>query len=336
MVKSSGSWAVPLSTARTTDGSDYAQITDDSVVTLLAQGISANLTSQVTTTVSAAQPVSTITLGESSNTTAQTTTTTSTASGSATTDSSTASGSSEVALLPELGSTDASSTSDTTSRGGLGDLLETESTSISAVLELAVVEQNPDQKPIITTMTPTITGVAAPNVVVSIEVNSETKINAQLTTDANGQFVLDIAKLSKELEPGEHSVTYSYVDPSTGQTVTKTQNFTVDPEADSSTQIAQATTKTTTTRASSSPSPSPFGSGNPFPIGGATSSSKTATSSTKTSTSSSRVTVPSTSSGVPVSGSVTTTFALVLGGLFFLVAGVWSYWIAQQLEEELA
>jgi hypothetical protein len=334
LVKSSGSWAIPLSTARTTDGSAYANITDESVITLLAQGSTANLTSQMTTTVTQAQPVATITLGESGNATAQTTTT----------EEPVASDSGETAFT-DTGdnleneaseSATASDSATTAERGGLSDLL-TETASDSAVseatpgatLDLAKVAETPDEKPVIMTTQPVITATALPpNVVVTIQVNSETQINAQLTTDANGNFVLDIAKLSKELEPGEHSVTYSYVDPTTGQTVTKTQTFTVAADSagrtDTSNQIAQVRP---------SPSPSPFGSGNPYPIGGATSSGQTATKSATTST---RVTVPSTSSGIPVSGSVGTTFTLVLGGLFFLIAGVWSYWIAQHIEEELA
>ena len=323
LVKSSGSWAIPLSTARTPDGSAYAQLTDESVITILAQGGSASLTSQITTTVSAAQPVGTITLGESDNTTAQTTT-------APATDTSSESG----ALLTNLETEETSGTSESSEvqRGGLGDLLNTASDSAnaseSAVVDLVAAAATPDEPPVVTTTQPVITGTAAPNVVVTIEVHSENQISTQLTADANGQFTLDIAAMSAQLEPGEHTVTYSYIDPSTQQVVTKTQTFTVAPTNSTSSQLALA-----------SPSPSPFGSSNPFPIGGpATSSTTTSTSSstTKGATSSSRVSVPSTSSGVPVSGSVSTTLALVIGGLFFLIAGGWSYWIAQQLEEELA
>lgn len=324
LVKSSGSWAIPLSTARTTDGLAYADITDDSVITLLAQGSSASLTSQLTTTVAQAQPVATITLGESSNTTAQTTTTT--------TQSPNASESAFVDTGDNLENEASGSGTQSSERGGLSNLLtetatESAEATAGATLNLTEVAQTPETKPVMTTTQPVITGTAVPNVVVTIEVNSETQINAQLTTDANGNFVLDIAKLSKELEPGEHSVTYSYVDPTTGQTVTKTQTFTV---AENST--ARGGTSTQIAQASTSPSPTPFGSGNPFPVGGATSSAT----STSSATPSSRVTVPSTRSAVPVSGSVGTTFALVLGGLFFLIAGIWSYWIAQHIEEELA
>jgi hypothetical protein len=320
LVKSSGSWAIPLSTARTTDGSGYADITDDSPVTIVAQGSSANLTSQITTTVGEAQPVGTITLGESANTTAQTTTDT----------EDEASESAAVLTDIETGetSTGSASTETTTERGGLSNLLnasESAEASSSGTVDLVAAEKTPTEIPVVTTTQPIITGTVAPNVEVTIEVHSETNIQTKLQSDANGQFTLDIAAMSQQLEPGEHTVTYSYVDPNTGQTVTKTQTFTVAPRTTGQ-QIAAVT---------ASPSPSPFGSGNPYPVGGATSSGQTSTKSA-TSTSSGRVTIPSTSSGIPVSGSVGTTLALVVGGLFFLLAGGWSYWIAQQLGDEVA
>jgi CHASE3 domain sensor protein len=40
--------------------------------------------------------------------------------------------------------------------------------------------------------------------------------------------------------------------------------------------------------------------------------------------------MPATNSAVPVSGSVGTTFALLLGGFFFITAGMWSYWLSRE------
>ena len=45
-----------------------------------------------------------------------------------------------------------------------------------------------------------------------------------------------------------------------------------------------------------------------------------------------RVALPATDSAIPVSGSVGTTFALVFGGLFFIISGAWSFWISSQLQ----
>lgn len=322
LVKNSGSWAIPLSNARTPDGSGYATIEDSTVLTITVQGTTASLTSQLTVTVAEAQPVANITLGQSGaavTTTPQATPDTATTSA----DLNTATDSADLSAL------DSTPSASPTARGGLNELVtsSTESASVSEATAAAVTAIDLETAtaaapPTVTTANPTITGKAVPNVVVTIQVNSDTQINAQLTTDANGNFVLDIAQLSQELEPGEHTVTYSYVDPTTGETVTKTQTFFVEDTSDTSSQIAQADTGDTT---------EPYGSSNPFPIGGTSTESGVATSSA---TSSARTTIPSTSSGVPVSGSVGTTFALVFGGLFFIVAAAWSFWIAQQLEAE--
>lgn len=318
LVKSSGSWAIPLSNARTADGSQYATITDDDTFTLVVQGPSANLTSQISMTVGQAQPVPNITLGQDG-----------TAVAALPTPSPTAVETQDQTNLDEpSASTESSSTltDDTTQpveRGGLSDLVSSSTQSATAqepvVLDLEEA-QAATAAPTITSTQPTIKGMAAPQVKVTIVVNSDTQITQELISDANGGFTLDIAALQKQLEPGEHTVTYSYIDPDTGKEVTKTQTFYVNP--DTSSQIALAS--------SPSPSPSsyPYGSGNPYSIGGATQSA-TATSSA---TSSSRISVPSTSSGVPKSGSVGTTYALIIGGIFFILAGAWSFWIAQQLE----
>ena len=181
--------------------------------------------------------------------------------------------------------------------------------------ESAVVDIDSTQTTTVTTEQPKIVGEAPANVVINIEVNSETQITQQITADANGNYELDIAELSKTLEPGEHSVTITYTDPTTGQPVTKTKTFTVAPKT---TQLAQSST-------------APYGSGNPYPVGGT--SSATATSSA-TSSSSTRTTMPSTSSALPVSGSVGSTIALIIGGIFFIIAGLWSFWIASEYNQE--
>ena len=89
--------------------------------------------------------------------------------------------------------------------------------------------------------------------------------------------------------------------------MTKTVTFTV--ESPTSSSLAQSY---------------PYGSGNPYPVGG---------SSTSAATSGSRSTLPATSAAMPTSGSVSTTLALLIGGFFFLVAGGWSYWLAGQINE---
>lgn len=343
LVKSSGSFAAPLSNARTPDGSAYAQLNDDTTLSLQATGVDST-TSEVSVTLSQAQPVPTITLGQNTVATNEAlpspeliqATTQELMTNNASDSGTTVIENQELTKLSsnslDTSSTSSQSSSTTASNsavtssttGALGGLLN-ETTTEATTLDLAEVSGN--EKPVLTTSQPVIKGVAAPNVVVNITVNSETQITQQLTADANGEFTLDIEALKKNLEPGEHTVTYSYTD-ATGNLVEKTVNFTVEPKT--STLLAQAKT---------SPSPSPFGSGNPFPIGGATSSATATKSATATESAkggATRSAMPSTSSGIPVSGSVSTTWALIIGGLFFIMAGGWSAWLAKEVDRVVA
>lgn len=364
LVKSSNSWAIPLSNARTADGSSYAAVSDSDIMSVKVQGASAAQVTEFTIPVSDSQPVPTITLGQQLDTSSMVRelpesedamegkeqvgsilnqptldpiqpdidggeTSEGSELGSSLLSGRSSSASGEIAeggaasldsLLSGLGGESSSSTQSTAAAPQYIDLEETE-------------EQ------VITTGTPIITGKAAPNVRVFIEVNSETQIQQELISDGNGGFTLDIEALKQQLEPGEHTATYSYTDPATGQVVTKTVSFIVEEPADTSSQVAQTTTSSST-YASPSPSPTPYGSGNPYPLassspsptpatGGLTGGTgSTGSTSTKGST---RSAVPSTSSAVPVSGSVGTTLALFLGGFFFITAGVWSYWLAKEL-----
>ncbi|HYD34937.1 MAG TPA: fibronectin type III domain-containing protein [Vitreimonas sp.] len=359
LVKSSCSWAVPLSNARLADGSGYATVTDTDNLNITVQGPSTTQTSQLNTTVAQAQPVPNITFGQAITVApAAPINTMTTANGTPT--GTTPMASAEPAILPSpspivstqggglsdlanasgaAATTAVSSGSSTVTRVSSGSATVSTSSSASASTTTAtVVDLQKTTEQIVTTTTPVITGKAAPGVRVKIEVHSETQIYEELVADGNGGFSLDIATLSQQLEPGEHTVTYSYTDPATGKEVTKTQTFTVQPKttlAQASTPGTGGTTKTSTSsaKASPSPSPSPFGSGNPFPIGGtATKSTQTATKSS-TATSSGRTSIPSTKSAIPVSGSTETTLALLVGGFFFILAGAWSFWLAQQIEE---
>lgn len=379
LVKATGSWAIPLSNARNADGSGYASISDDSVMSILVQGPQVSVASQFAIPVSESQPVASVTLGQSPETGVATgaessetisvgadgvgdnstdemssenllssgsgrlginlsATTGATGSGSLSSlaasgveaTASATGGATAAASLASSGATGSATLASTQTATGAG--------SLAATPEKTVVDLEATTKQTVTTSNPLLVGQAKPNVTITIQVNSETQINQQLVADSTGEFQLDIAKLSEELEPGEHSATYSYTDPDTGKVVTKTVNFTVAPKTTTnstggtSTQIAQAnTTKTASTS-------QPFGSGNPVPVG-SQSATKTATSSTTaTSTSSSskggttRSAQPATNSAIPVSGSVGTTFALVLGGLFFILAGGWSFWLAHEIE----
>ena len=70
LVRSSGTWAIPLSQARTEDGSKVPTISSSTAMNVNVQGSSASQTSSITTTVGQPQlPVETITLGGTTNNT---------------------------------------------------------------------------------------------------------------------------------------------------------------------------------------------------------------------------------------------------------------------------
>lgn len=331
LVKASGSWAVPLSGARTADGNAYAAVTDETELQITAQGPQVGDMQSLNVKVKNAQPVATIAFGKP------------VVQAQAPVVSPSPSPTSEPATVPTPAPTPlstptpASTGAPRNSTNALTDLANatpsaqaspsatpTVSQTQSNTVDLKAVEQT-KQAPTVDTSQPIITGQAAPNVTVKIEVHSENQIYQQVVTDDQGNFVLDLASLKTQLEPGEHTVTYSYVDPTTGKEVTKSQTFTVSAEE------PQATNQ-------------PYGSGNPVPMetatqsATATSSAQTATasaaasSSAKAASSTARVSTASTS-GTPVSGAIGATMALIFGGLFFIISGVWSFWASREFSE---
>lgn len=350
LVKDSGTWAIPLSNARKVDGSGYAEVSDASNLMLTIQGTTAGLKSEISTTVGGFELGSNITLGgDNSELASSQSSSKSQESEETSTDTA-----DSTETQTENSESDTETTQEERKTGGLSGLLGEDSETATPEAETAsptavLVDLTKAQHQEVDTTQPIISGKVAPNTKVTIKVNSDTQIEQDVVTDANGNFELDIAALSEQLEPGEHTVEYSYVDPDTGELVTEVITFTVPDRAvprtdDTSSQIAQAaTTPTPTTRPATgttgTPTPTPVSYGTQNPYGSTSptpsaSSSATATDSGSTKGGvSTRSAVPSTSSGVPVSGSVSTTLALILGGLFFIIAGVWSYWIATELQK---
>ena len=337
-VKSSGSWAVPLSNARTLDGSAYAQITDADIVLITVQGLTPGQIINQETTVGAAQPVPTIALTNNGG-----------GNHIAMNDSEASKSAEKVAsdeaqiLPPEFApsSTESAepnldleldeqvdlldSLSEITDQSATKAAASTESATTETVTVLNLDDPTPQ---VMNTAQPKIVGKAAPNVKINISVHSDTQIEQTITADVDGSFELDIAELSKDLEPGEHTVTYSYIDPATGQEIEKTVTFMVAPKtATTGQQVAMGTSPT--------PTPSPFGTGNPFPPTMAPATQSASPSATPApATDSGRVVLPATNEAIPVSGSVGSTLALVFGGLFFITSGAWSLWISNQLSKE--
>jgi len=319
LVKSSGSWAVYLSNARTVDGSDYASTTDDDTILVSVQGPDQTKKASITTTVGKAQPVESISYGQTSAQagsidTSQTLTAT---------EESPATESATVALetqaIPDIQADETMAVSETVETASESAVATESAVVANTVIDL---DEAKTATQTVTTTQPKIVGMAAPNVTISIQVHSETQISQEITADESGNFELDIAALSENLKPGEHTVTYTYTDPQTGEEVSETITFYVAENATAQTQ--------------------PYGSGNPYPVASPTPSPTPVASPSPSptmeatpsavATEEARVALPATDSAIPVSGSVGTTIALVFGGLFFIISGAWSFWISSQLQ----
>lgn len=367
LVKQSGSWAIPLSNARTKDGSAYAQITDSDSILISVQGSLPTDTVSFQTTVAQAQPVPTLTFGQTVQAQATASPVAEVSENPSPTPATEPDTYSDEVLDPtQMGQTETQSSEDDdlyANEDPFADLSELESlegelesddpyaneeSGASQSARTASIQDatQPTPTPIttvdlskkdepqnVTTSQPKIVGKAAPNVTVTLQVNSETQINQTVTANENGEFELDIAALSENLEPGDHTVNYSYVDPNTGETISETVSFTVSDDAQ---QLAQA---------------EPYGSGNPYPpttptptptpsatpetaSESAQASQEAEASDSAEATESARSSMPATDEGIPVSGSVATTLALVFGGLFFIISGLWSFWISHQLAKD--
>ncbi len=96
---------------------------------------------------------------------------------------------------------------------------------------------------------PVVTGVAPPNAVLKIEVNSSHQIQATVKTDKSGKFTY---KIPEGLEPGEHTITISTVVDGVIQKVTK--SFIVEAAAGTTT----IPNFTATPSAKLKPSPTPI------------------------------------------------------------------------------
>lgn len=292
---SGGQWVVALANAYNTDGSGYADLTEDDNLNFLIQGNDPTKASIFTLPITQAQPAPDVTLGAMPEPQPA------------------------EQVLEDSPNDEFVGDQDTPpSQGGeLAGLLDgppgidIEEDEIARTFDLSQVQ--PEEMPTISVQDPLIQGVAIPGATVTVEVHSETQIVQTVVADETGQFQLDLARFGQQLEPGEHTVTYSYIDPVSGQTITRTQQFIV-PET--SQLLAQADTNT------------PFGSGNPFPV--EPTPTPTPTPTPEPTSEATRAAVVATDSGTYTAGSVENTIALVMGGIFFIFAGVWSWWLAHE------
>ncbi len=332
LVKASGSWGISLSNAFNAEKTAYLPLENDSLIDIKAQGTQPNLLASWQGMISAAAPVPDLNLSQGGASSAATVS-----------DDALEIDKDELLADLESGSEEATDSSmssemldaeqeqvEESSEAANVNLLAAENQITPAaeepvVLDLDELEESAEAtSTTITTTQPQIKATLPANTMVRIVVHSDTQIDETMQTDADGNLVLDVASLGQNLEPGEHSATYTYIDPVTGKEVTKTYNFVVAPEAEPR-QLAQAATTPTPTPTAV---PSiPYGSGNPYTPTVTVTSTPTPTASATPALSSNSAIV-STASGQYNAGSVGTTIALLLGGLFFILAGVWSYFLA--------
>ncbi len=358
LVKASGSWAVPLSQMRTTGGDGYADLEDNEQLSLLVQGAPLTKRIQIRLTAAEAQPVPELTFGKkpdlskTSDVSAET--------------SPTPSPDPALADQPQPQEQD----SEASISGQLQNLLDeaeplpTDSTASSELLVGELKTSTESGEISYTTESPKIKGKAKPNTEVKIEVHSDNQYEQTVTSDEDGYFELDLEALKATLEPGEHTVTYSYLDPDTGEEVIETETFWV--EDSDSVKLAQGDTDSTSTTSNSdsdtsetgsdttstldseasltsTPTPTssiPYGSGSPYPMTTPTSmptSTPTPISATSSSTATSSTTgarqQPLATDSSPQAGSIEATLLLVIGGMFFILMGGWSWWLASELDE---
>ncbi len=318
LVKDSGSWSIPLSSAHTADGASYAKPDSTAPVVLTVQGPQENLTASSTTTVAQAQPAPPFALGDGNLATNENQT--SDAAAGDQTDSSQATENIVVSPSPDNSTATENQPSSLSSLTDVNDAA-IQSPAPSEAPAVTVVDLQAEQTQVVQTDQPTITGSVPANVKVTIEIHSETQITSQVQADDTGTFSLDLAELAKTLEPGVHTVTISYTDPQTGKVVTQQKTFTVEPKTTTQ-QLALAQTSSST---------QPFGSSNPYAITDPT-PSPTPTPSTATSSTDidGRTTMPTDPNDLPTSGSTETTIALVGFGILLIAAGSWSFMLSRQ------
>jgi len=314
LVKSSGSWAIPLSNARTQDLTSYANIQLTDQVSIFVQGTNLSDTTTAQLTIADTQPAQTLVLGTSSgNTQAATLNVDSVASPLSTTQPSSLTQVAQVteSPIPSLLPSSDPVTSPVVSPLPAVSPSPTITTQVAQTVDLKIPE-----KQTVDTDKPTIMGKAAPNTLLTVEIHSTTPITTQVKTDENGDFTLPLANGATSLEPGEHTVTVSYTDPKTGQQKSVVRTFTV--------AAPVGIGGNDTLLALANPSPTPYGTENPYTIS-SPSPTPSLTPSPATSSASPRVSMPSTSSDLPKSGSTDTTIALIVGGCFLIGVGIWSY-----------
>lgn len=280
LVKKDGNWAASLSTARSLDGQGYAEYDPATTrLDILVQPQSGQV-ARATTLTATDQPVPTITLGQTLDFTQQTQPVEPGTNGEQET----------IAAAEQQATENPLPTTEPSSRFSL-EVEESSSSaaaSSSAVVVTTIANEVAKNGVEIEETKPTISGKAPVGTIISISVHSPTEYKGTVTVGADGEWEWTPPA---DLEPGEHTLTASYVD-ATGKTQTITKTF-----------VVAASSAVGGPSYSSSPSASPKASPSP------------------TASASGRASIPSTSSGVPTAGALSPTIGMMLTGLLLLLGG---------------
>lgn len=262
LAKTNGNWALSLSTARTADlGSYLTYDTQATIVNLLVQGGKQGTASAITTTTND-NPVPEISLGKSHDFRVE-----------------------ALAETPTINQPTATDSGETISGFSALNPLISEVAAENGLPEETgeVTLENPSfEGEIINATQPAFMGTGPAGTVLSIEINSENTLTGSVTIDENGSWEFTPPE---GLEPGEHSVTISYID-SYGDEQMLSRSF----------MIAQA--------------------------GETEMPAITATPSGKIATDTGRTSMPATESGIPKPGSLELTLLMLLTGLGLLIGGL--------------
>ncbi|MCJ7829716.1 fibronectin type III domain-containing protein, partial [Patescibacteria group bacterium] len=279
LTKASGSWVIPLNLIRSADLADWASYDKEASIEEIFVQAGALGTATVVATTKNDSPMPKITLGQNFDFR-------------------------KIAeIKPEEEKTQMENQATESSKFALEATPTASSTPVAtASKELKII--NPDQNEKLNTQKPEILGTAPVGETLTITIQSTATYSGTVKVDNQGNWKWSPPT---NLEPGEHTVTASYLDKN-GQKQTVSHTFLV---------LASGTSGlpslTATLSGSATPSPTPT----------ATSASQTASPSpTPTSTTSGRISMPSTEGGVPSSGYLTPTFLVFIIGCSLIFLGL--------------
>lgn len=293
LVKSNGSWAMPLTGLRTADLSALQSIVESDAVRIQVQGTRRGEVIDHSATVAELAPLVPLVFGQEpgSNTSPQPT------------------------MAPEVQPTPPTQSSTDNQTGTFGSMFtnqEAETTTNTT----GSVNIRLDEGEMVNTARPEFNGVAPANAYLQIEVHSDEPHYGVVQSDASGQWQW---APPKDLSPGEHTVTVTYTDEN-GQQQKVQRTFLV--LADTSNNLPAFTSTPSGSLATPTPTPQPtlIAQASPTPVPTALPTA------TPIPTPFATPTVVATTSAQPVSGSETPTLLLTAIAAVFFSAGAGLAW----------